>query len=524
MLHENNKDLFFDYPRDSIIPEIFEQVVKRYPENIAVTYGDKFLSYRDLNARANIVASSLLESGVQQNHYVGICSTRSLEMIVGLLAILKIGAVYVPLDFSLPSSHLTLMIQDALIKVCIVGRNASESQKLFNLDYININDIQSKDSSSLKFIINDPEAAAYVNFSSGTTGKPKGIICTHRGVIRLLFNQNYINFNSSSVILQTAPISFDAATFEIWGALLHGGKCVLSIEHPLISTSGIKNNIYEDKVNTIFLTSALFNKLIDIDVSSFDGLETLLFGGDVASIKHIQKFYRANKQINLINCYGPTENTTFTTYYPIPKEITDSNSFTIPIGKPINHTQVYILNDNTEPVGQNEIGEIYLGGDGLAQGYLNNSDLTSKSFIENAFVGKSIRLYKTGDLGRFRADGQIEFIGRRDLQVKINGYRVDVGEIENCINAHNAVNDSSVLVHEYDSKDKFLVAFIQGQDTQESELKNYLTQVIPNYLIPKKIIWIKSLPITTTGKVDRAALKRHLFEISNKSEAANLNL
>lgn len=516
-------DYNLPYLHDSTIQEIFERVANLHSDKIAVKQGDECLSYRDLNSKSNAVAGLLRSRGVQIKDYVGISSNRSIEMVVGLLAILKVGAAYVPIDFSLPSSRLKSMFQAAAIKVCLLTNDYGEPVKLHDIEYIDINRKIFDFTFEPIITVNGGKFPAYVNFSSGTTGEPKGIVCTHRGVIRLLFNQNYLAFTSDIVILQVAPISFDAATFEIWGALLHGGKCILSADDGFVSCSDIREAITKDNVNIMFLTSALFNTLVDIDAKCFERLKTLLSGGDVASIKHIRKLYEANETITLINCYGPTENTTFSTYYVIPREIIDSKQLTIPIGRSIEYTQTYIMNEDGMPTLEGEVGEIYLSGDGLANEYLNNRDLTAKCFISHDVEGVSTRMYKTGDLGYFNANGYIEFTGRIDTQVKINGYRGDIGEIENCINGYCSVKASTVLIHVHDSGDKFLVAFVVGNKNHENELNNYLKNHLPSYFLPQKIIWLDNLPMTTTGKVNKKLLKNHLIKLMLPFDSSDYN-
>jgi acyl-coenzyme A synthetase/AMP-(fatty) acid ligase len=345
-------------------------------------------------------------------------------------------------------------------------------------------------------------------------------LCTHRGVVRLFYEQNYVAISDDSVFLHAAPITFDAATFEIWGALLSGGTCVLANEK-LLNSSVINSAIKNDGVNVIFLTTALFNVLVDLDVKCFDGLQQLLTGGDVISISHVKKLYSANNDINIINVYGPTENTTFTTSYYIPRNILTDLSLSLPIGKPINHTQVYILDENLNLVNQGEEGELYIGGDGLAEGYLNQEDLTKSYFLDNPFNLKC-KLYKSGDLVRLNDDGNIEFLGRKDLQAKVNGFRVELGEIENCINSYKDIKTSAVVTHGLPTGGKSIVAFIIGDHRDEAGLRNYLSELLPKYSQPNKLIWRESLPITTSGKIDRKILQEESKDRQN-THSSNLN-
>jgi amino acid adenylation domain-containing protein len=507
----NTEEPCINYPRDKNVHEIFEQRVVINPNQIAIVYGNKSLTYQELNDKADSVACLLLKNGIKPNDYVGISSVRSLEMVIGLLAILKVGAAYVPLDLSLPPMVLRSLIEDASLRICI-GADLDEHTAQEDISYIEISKIAEKKSLiSFESVRISAESAAYINFTSGTTGKPKGIICTHRGIIRLLFNQNYISLSHNTIMLQVSPISFDAATFEIWGALLHGGTCIL-FSDKILTCQMIKAFITEANVNLMFLTTALFHTLVDVDEGCFFGLKQLLVGGEVISSSHVRKIYRNNDEISITNCYGPTENTTFTCFYQIPREFVYSDELNIPIGKAIAHTKVYIVDHNGSAVTLPFVsGELYVGGDGLAKGYLNLPDLTSNNFITNPYTFGNGKLYKTGDLVQYRQDGEIEFIGRIDSEVKINGYRINIGVIENCINNYEEVQSSIVLVETLPCGLKILVVFIVSQNRNEVALRQYLREHLPDYSIPKKIVWKQNLPLTLNGKFDKKLLHDELL-------------
>lgn len=521
----NTEEQSINYPRDKNVHELFEQRVVINPNQIAIVYGNKSLTYQELNDKADVVACLLLKNGIKPNDYVGISSVRSFEMVIGLLAILKVGAAYVPLDFSLPPIVLRSLIEDTSLKICI-GADLDENA-VQDISYIEISKIADKKSLiSFESVRIPAESAAYINFTSGTTGKPKGIICTHRGIIRLLFNQNYISLSHNTIMLQVSPISFDAATFEIWGALLHGGTCIL-FQDKILTCQMIKVLITEANVNLMFLTTALFHTLVDVDEHCFFGLKQLLVGGEVISSSHVRKIYRNNDEISITNCYGPTENTTFTCFYRIPREFVYSDELNIPIGKAIAHTKVYIVDHNGSVVTLPFVsGELYVGGDGLANGYLNLPGLTSNNFFSNPYSPENDKLYKTGDLVQYRQDGEIEFIGRIDSEVKINGYRINIGVIENCINNYEEVQSSVVLVETLSSGLKILVAFIVSLNGNEVALRQFLREHLPAYSIPKKMVWKQSLPLTINGKFDKKLLHDELLKKNFESihdESSNFN-
>lgn len=348
---------------------------------------------------------------------------------------------------------------------------------------------------------------AYVIYTSGSTGQPKGVEIPHRGIVRLVCGTDYASFESSEVFLQLAPISFDAATFEIWGALVHGAKCVLFPES-ISSPEELGAFLRQHGVSTLWLTSSLFNSIIDQAPQALRGIRQLLIGGEALSVAHIQRALTLLPNTQLINGYGPTESTTFTCCYAIPKEL-NQNLFSIPIGRPIGNTEVYICDArlNLAPIGV--CGELYIGGAGLARGYLNRSEVTAEKFIANPFNSEpGARLYKTGDLARYRADGNIEFLGRIDNQVKIRGFRIELGEIESVLAQHPGVQEAVVLAREDSPGDKRLVGYVVSisQELSTRTLKNYLKEKLPEYMVPSAFVFLQALPLTPNGKIERRAL------------------
>ncbi|HVO96042.1 MAG TPA: amino acid adenylation domain-containing protein, partial [Terriglobales bacterium] len=352
------------------------------------------------------------------------------------------------------------------------------------------------------------DSLAYVIFTSGSTGIPKGVEVRHRGIVRLLFGIDYVQLDSAQTILHLAPISFDAATFEVWGALLHGGKCVL-FAGKVPAAKELGEVLKKHHVNTLWLTAALFNTVMNEEPQILSEVEQLLIGGEALSVPHVQRGLEQLPKTKIINGYGPTENTAFTCCYAIPYQL-DARLTSIPIGRPIANTEIYILDAHLNPAPIGVTGELHIGGDGLARGYLNRPELTQEKFIPNPFSNdSSSRLYKTGDLARYLPDGNIEFLGRVDEQVKIRGYRIELGEIEAVLGRHNEIQQAVVLAREDTPGDHRLVAYavaIPGSSPSASELRTFLRQKLPEYMVPTAFLFLDSLPLTANGKVDRNAL------------------
>jgi len=499
------------YPDERLIQQLFEEKVKCTPDAVAVIYEAQQLTYRDLNQRANQLAHYLQTLGLIPETLVGICVERSLDMIVGLLGILKAGGVYVPLDVTYPKERLAYILSDANVPVLLTQERLIQAipttdAKIICLD----SDWSAIAEESKENLVTSTTAdnLAYINYTSGSTGKPKGVAIPHRGVIRLLFGVDYVRLDSSRVHLQIAPIAFDAATFELWGALLHGGCCVL-FSGKLTTVQRIRHTIKTYGVTTLWLTAALFNTIIDDLPETFLEIQQLLIGGEALSVSHIQKALEMLPSTEIINGYGPTENTTFTSTYPIPKPF-DKNLSSIPIGRPIGNTQMYVLDTHLQLVPIGVTGELYLGGAGLARCYLHRPDLTEERFIPNPLKpAHSDRLYKTGDLVRYLPDGNIEFLGRIDNQVKIRGFRIELEEIETLLAGHPKLQRATVVVRELSYDNKQLIAYvipIPHQEPTLSELRDYLQQKLPNYMIPSNFVLLEDLPLTSNGKVDRRNL------------------
>ncbi len=423
---------------------------------------------------------------------VQICLERGVDMIAGILGILKAGGAYVPIDPSYPADRISYMLEDTGASVIL--SNKSQSRKLPAIEGADIIDIeenhsniksQSTENLSERIGVRN---LAYVIYTSGSTGKPKGVMVEHGNVVSLVKGIDYVFLGNDDRLLSTGSISFDATTFEYWAMLLNGGQLILCEEAKLLNSNLLKEEITENKVTKMWFTSSWFNQLVETDISIFKGLETILVGGEKLSGSHIEKVMASHPSIQIINGYGPTENTTFSLTYKINST---GNIVSIPIGQPLNNRTAYILDNDQKLVTIGARGEIYLGGAGLSRGYLNKPELTFERFIKHPFSeDSSDKLYKTGDLGRWLPDGSIEYLGRTDDQVKIRGYRIELGEIESVIQQSGLVKQALVVVSTNEEGIKRLTGYVVSEGKFEKQpLVSYLNNKLPNYMVPQ--IWME---------------------------------
>lgn len=498
-----------DYPAEKTVHEIFEEIAENYSEKPALIFREKYLTYRELDEKANCLANFLIDLGITRGSKIAVCLPSSIEMIISCIAILKTGSCYVPVPLDYPDFRQEFIIRKAELNV-ILKNSHYQPEYLKNIDFLEINidqaDIFTSGNKAKPAIDIDSTSLAYIMFTSGSTGEPKGVGIPHKGIVRLVKNNDYIDFTPDLIFLQLSNIGFDASTFEIWGSLLNGAQLVLMPESHS-NLSDISEVIIKYKINVLWLTSGLFSLMVNHQPECLVGLKYLLAGGDVLSVPHVLKALGSLGPGKLINGYGPTENTTFTTTYTI----NDANQIlkSVPIGRPICNTIVYVLDSKLNPVPIGVNGELYCGGDGLAIGYVNNPELTEQKFIINPFsADKNSKLYRTGDIVNWRDDGNLEFIGRSDNQIKIRGFRLELNEIEKNLALYPGTLDCAVIVKGSDAINKQIIAYVVFKDETATveDLYDFLSERLPDFMIPSGIVVLKELPINEQGKVDKNQL------------------
>ena len=489
------------YPHDRAVPALFEEMVKKFPESQALRFDGKSMSYRQLNERGNQVARHLQKLGIQKHDFVGVYLERSDDLIVVILGILKAGAVYVPIDASYPMERKLYMIEHTGLKVLISHQSFVKQFPKEKLHLISFNpeDFAAYDNSNLKMAI-DPHDLAYINYTSGSTGNPKGVEYSHLGIVRLLKNPTWMDIGHNDRMLQISNISFDMLAAEVWGALLNGAT--LCIYHQTkFSPQELGQFLVDEKVSHLYLTARLFVLMVEEGLEYMKNVRFFSSTGDVMSAHHAKVAFEKLPQCKIVNAYGPTENHITTTY------IVDSDTPIVPIGLPVQGTQVYVLDSHFHPVPIGVHGELCIGGDGLARGYLNNPKQTDEKFISNPF-GKG-KLYRTGDLVCYLPDGNIKFLGRIDTQVKILGFRIELDEVEDVVREYPKISDCIAIAKEINPNEKHLVVYIEPKEGEKptiDEIRTYVTSKLPKHSIPSYIVLLDKFPLTPNGKIDKGKL------------------
>ena len=499
------------FPSQVCLAQLFEAQVQAAAAATALIYEDTELSYGELNERANRLAHRLRRIGVGPEQRVAILMERQPELIVSLLAILKAGGAYLPLDPEYPQERLAFMLADADVRVLLTQQHLASTVTVEGVAVVCVDRdweaIESEESAANPEPLARAENLAYVIYTSGSTGVPKGVEVTHQNVARLLFGVEYARLEGGQRILQMASVSFDASTFEIWGALLHGGCCVLYPER-VPSFTGMASSVGRYGIELMWLTASLFNAVVDEAPESLAGVKQLLVGGEALSVGHVRRAQELLGEVELTNGYGPTESTTFACCHRI--EAVQGEERGIAIGRPIGNTQVYILDRWLAAVGVGVSGELYIGGAGLARGYLHRPELTAERFVPHPYSERGgERLYRTGDMCRYREDGAIEYVGRMDGQVKVRGHRIELGEIEAAMGKLEGVQEVVVVPREDQPGEKRLVAYVvseRGQELKTATMRKQLQEKLPEYMIPTAVVEMEALPLTANGKVDQRRL------------------
>ena len=498
------------YPKDKSIVQLFEEQVQACPGKTAFICSGRQFTYNELNAVVNQFAAYLTaEKNLLKGDVVCIKLERSEWLLIAILATLKSAGVYVPVNINDPEARIESILEETRCKL-VIDESLIRDFGLIRNQYAGENPGHAISATDL----------AYILYTTGSTGSPKGVMVQHRAVVRLVCNTNYFDPAISTKLLSTGAVTFDATTFEYWSMLLNGGCLVFCDQKTLLNPGSLKELIDAEAIDTMWMTSGWLNQLTDHDISLFKPLKVLLAGGDVLSPAHIHKLQEHYPGLSIINGYGPTENTTFSTTYAI----TGSYS-KIPIGAPISNSQVYILSKEQALMPLGVLGEIYVGGDGLALGYLNNPELTAEKFIRNPYAPNE-RMYKTGDLGRWLPNGTVEFAGREDNQVKIRGFRIELSEIEAALTNSHTGSEAAVVAKTNEKGEKYLVAYITGEAIPEvSALRLSLSRLLPAYMIPSVYVHLPAFPLNVNGKTDKKMLPDHkgieLKQASGYQAAAN---
>jgi amino acid adenylation domain-containing protein len=496
------------YDGDRCVHERFAAIVRRTPDAPAVIFEDRTLTYRELDAHSNRLAHALRASGIGRGTPVAVAVERSFEMIVGVLAILKAGGAYVPLDPTYPDERLQQILSDCAPPAILTQRHLRP--RLPETAVVLVLDAEGAELAHFPPDVpppnvTDPDQAAYIVYTSGSTGRPKGVAVPHRAIMRLVTGTDYVPFGPDLSIAQVSNFSFDAATFELWGSLLHGSRLVIVPQEVLLEPARFIALLEEQRIGAMFVTSAFFNQIAGLSPDAFGGVAHLLVGGEALDLRMVRRVLAARRPGRLLNAYGPTETTTFACTFDVDELAEDATS--VPIGRPIANTRTYILDKNRQPVPIGVPGELYIGGPGVAVGYLNAPELTASKFIADPFSADPPGLlYRTGDLVRYRADGAIEFLGRLDHQVKVRGFRIELGEIEAALQGHPDVREAVVVVREDTPNDKRLVAYVVAGGVDHAALRAFLAKKLPEYMLPAATVILDRFPLTANGKVDRKAL------------------
>ncbi|WP_068503153.1 non-ribosomal peptide synthetase [Paenibacillus kribbensis] len=503
------------------LPQRFEFRAKETPNQIALVAGTVTLTYAELNDAANRLAWRLRQCGIGRGSIVGLLAYRSVETVVGILAVLKAGGAYMPMDPAYPEERIRYMLEDSAAQLLLLHRETDSLADAsgYNGQRLYLDEAGMKGEGADIFATGDepdghwtttceitPDDIAYVMYTSGTTGNPKGNLTTHDNITRVAHRTNYIDIAASDTLLSLSNYAFDGFTFDLFGALLNGAKLIIAANETILNVGKLMQTIKDEGVTVMFVTTALFNVLVDSGSEWMKGVRKVLFGGERSSVRHVRRALAAMGPGRIIHVYGPTETTVFATFYPVDEVPEDAA--TVPIGRPLNQTDAYIVGPSGQLQPLEAVGELWIGGDGVAQGYLNRSELTAGKFVPHPFL-QGRRCYRSGDLARWLPGGDIEFVGRVDDQVKIRGHRIELGEIEAMLQRHPLVKEAVVLAVRSDEGETFLCAYVvphQAEQVLPEQLRSHLASRLPSYMVPASCMLLERLPLTSNGKVNRRLL------------------
>ena len=517
-----------DRTSDQTLVSCFAKTVEKYPHQTAIAFYDTTLSFAELEVRANRLAHYLRSKGVGTGSFVGLCVGRSPRLIVAILAILKAGAAYVPIDASYPEERINFILKDSGISLLLAEKATISQVSACPREIIVLEDIAAElENSSIASVETaiSPHNPAYVIYTSGSTGKPKGCVVTHANVIRLFKStEGWFKFNCNDVWTFFHSYAFDFSVWELWGALLHGGKVVVVPDWTRKSPQEFLRLIESEQVTVLNQTPSAFKQLIQADAEQGEKLSSVrytIFGGEALELQSLQPWFEryGNREAKLINMYGITETTVHVTYREITQADVMMNRGSI-IGEPIPDLSVYILDEYLEAVPVGVPGELYIGGAGVTEGYLHQPSLSAQRFIPNPFSRKpGSRLYRSGDLARRLPDGELEYLGRCDHQVKIRGFRIELGEIESVLANHLQVKTAYVTA----ANGQIVAYFVSERDNYTTILRDYLKSKLPEYMLPATLMQVELIPLTVHGKVDRKALPVADFRQSQQNYVAPTN-
>ena len=502
------------YRPDATVHGLFREHAAAHLAQAALRWDGGRMTYGELDRHSDTFAVRLIEAGVSADVPVALAIERSPEAIVAALAVLKAGGAYLPIDPEHPRERLAFVLADAAAPALVTRRAHAETLAALAPHTLFIDDFYPTAAPGGAAVVAPieraaPSSLAYIMYTSGSTGIPKGVQIEHRSIVGLVGDVDYVRLGRETCFLHAAPLGFDASTLELWGPLVHGGQVAIYLD-AVPTGRGLARAIEAHGITTAWLTAALFNMVIDDDPTHLRGLRQLFTGGEALSPAHVRRALRALPATELINGYGPTECTTFSTTFSIPHDL-PPETLAIPIGRPLTEAEVYVLDAEQAPVAAGEVGELYVGGRGVARGYVNRPELDAERFVPDPFGGPG-RLYRTGDLVRCRDDGALDFIGRADQQVKIRGFRIELGEIEARLGELDEVQACAVMARDDGSAGKRLVAYVvpgghsDGQPVLAGALRSALARVLPDFMVPAVFITLTELPLTANGKLDRASL------------------